>query len=278
MIIHHADKIKWQRVAIDLSRPFTLKIEMHRTFDRVALIFIGLFLLSGVFSSAWPGPPCRSAVSAEHADGVVAFIVRVVAERLNMHVEMQLAPFARRLQWMKTGKLDIMGGLLRRPERETYIYYVSPPYVDQNRKVFYVRKGEESRIRCYKDLYGLVIGTKIRSRYFHPFDTDQRLTKEAVSNVEQNFRKLLSGRIDAVIYSNRSGGLKIAEMGITDRVGVAPYAYTASNPVYIGISRQSPLMAKRSEIEAVVHKMVESGEMRALIAEYHRRHNPADAP
>lgn len=232
----------------------------------------GLFLFSGVFSPAMAGPVYRSAVSAEHADGIVAHIVNAVAERLDMPIDMQLAPFARRLQWMKNGELDLMGGLLKRPERQAYIYYVSPPYVEKNRKVFYVRKGEEARIQSYADLYGLVIGTKIRSRYFQRFDEDRRLIKEAVGSVEQNFRKLLSGRVDAVIYSNRSGAIKLAEMGIAEQVGVAPFAYTASNPVYIGISRRSPLMAHRERIEAVVRRMVESGEMAQLIETYHRTH------
>ena len=245
---------------------------MHAIKVWIPLLLAGLLIFSGAFSPARAEPVYRSAVSAEHADGIVRHIIEALAQRLQMRVDIELAPFARRLKWMESGKLDIMGGLLKRPEREAYIYYVVPPYVDINRKIFYVRKGEEDRIRCYEDLYGRVIGTKIRSLYFPRFDTDPNLVKEAVGNVEQNFRKLLSGRIDAVIYSNRSGGMVIETMGIADRIGVAPYAYTASNPVYIGISRRSPLMAKRTQIEAAVRHMVESGEMAELIERYHRAH------
>ncbi len=245
---------------------------MHGKSVTTALLLAGLLCCAGVFSPVRAESVWRSAVSAEHADGIVRHIIEALAERLQMPIEIRWAPFARRLQWMQSGRLDIMGGLLKRPEREAYIYFVDPPYVDRNRKIFYVRKGEENRIRSYGDLYGMVIGTKFRSRYFPRFDADQGLTKEPVGNVEQNFRKLLSGRIDAVIYSNRSGGMIVEEMGIADRIGVAPYAYTASNPVYIGISRRSPLMARRAQIEAAVRQMVESGEMAELIEQYHRTH------
>lgn len=223
-------------------------------------------------------PPCQakpymSAVSREHANGIVACIIRRVADKLDLSVEIRLAPFARRLRWMQTGKIDFMGGLLKRPERDAYIYFVSPPYVEKNRKVFYVRKGDEDRIKCYRDLYGLAIGTKIHSKYFPRFDRDRRLKKEAVSSLEQNFEKLLAGRIDAVIYSNRSGHVKLMRMGITDKVGLAPYVYTENNPVYIGISRRSPLMTQKTRIERVIRRMVENGEM-TLIIENHYKYLP----
>lgn len=229
------------------------------------LVIVAWILFSGCFPSPGSAETFRSAVSQEHANGIVAHIINKVSEKLDITLEMRLAPFARRLSWMESGAIDIMGGLLLRPEREAYIYFVSPPYVQENRKVFYVRKGDEDRINEYEDLYGLIIGTKIQSTYFPRFDQDQRLNKEAVGNVNQNFKKLLANHIDAVIYSDRSGYAKLMEMGITDQVGMAHYAYAEDNPVYIGISRRSPLMVDKARIEAIVRRMVESGEMDLII-------------
>jgi polar amino acid transport system substrate-binding protein len=236
--------------------------------DSISLI-VGCFLIGFSFSSAYSAQVYTSGVSEEHADGVVVRIMERLAEKLDIKLEMHLAPFARRLRWMETGEIDIMGGLLKRPQREAYIYFVSPPYVTENRKVFFVRKGEEHRIACYEDLHGLIIGTKIHSRYFPRFDKDGSLKKEAVGNVELNFKKLLAGRLDAVIYSNRSGYMKLMEMGIADQVSQASYVYKEDNPVYIGISRQSALMKDRKRVGAILRQMIENGEIERIIESYY---------
>lgn len=211
-----------------------------------------------------------SGVSREHADGLVAMLMQRIAEKLDIELDMQYAPFARRLAMMKNGEIDIMGGLLKREARESYIYFVPPPYVMSGRKIFFVRKGEAGRIQSYEDLYGLTIGTKINARYFSRFDRDPKILKQPVSSVEQNFNKLLLKRIDAVIYSFRSGYTTLQEMGIADQVEPAAYFFKGENPVYIGISRNSPLMAEKDRVEQVVRGMVDSGELEALIKAFYQ--------
>ena len=234
----------------------------------IVFMFLGLLLTE---AELWPlsAQTYQSGVSEEHAVGVVARIMQRVAEKLDIKLEMQYAPFARRLEFMRSGEIDIMGGLLKREGREAYIYFVSTPYVDKSRKIFFVRKGEANRIQSYKDLYGLEIGTKIHSKYFPQFDSDDRLNKQPVSSVEQNFKMLLQNRIDTVIYSYRSGYTTLLKMGIADQVEPAVYYYNGENPVYIGISKKSPLLAEKDRIEKIVREMVDSGEMETLIKEFY---------
>ncbi|WDP91181.1 MAG: transporter substrate-binding domain-containing protein [Desulfobacter sp.] len=207
----------------------------------------------------------QSGLSREHASGIVSRIMQRVGEKLDINLEMKYAPFARRLLLMKSGKIDIMGGLLKRESRMAYIHFVSPPYVKTCRKVFFVRKGEARRIQAYEDLYGLEIGTKIHSKYFPRFDQDKNLNIQPVSSLEQNFKKLLLKRIDAVIYSYRSGYTTMMKMGITDQVEPAVYYFEGKNAVHIGISKKSPLMAEKDRVASVVKEMVESGEMKSII-------------
>jgi polar amino acid transport system substrate-binding protein len=234
------------------------------------ILIIGAILIGFSFGLAYSAEAFTSGVSEEHADGVVACIIERLAEKLDIEIKMCIAPFARRLLWMETGEIDIMGGLLRRPQREGYIYFVFPPYVNENRKVFFVRDGEEHRIERYEDLYGLRIGTKIHSKYFSRFDEDEGLKKEAVGSIELNFKKLLAGRLDAVIYSNRSGYMKLMEMDIADQVEQAKYVYKEENPVYIGISKKSVLMKDKARVEAAVRQLVETGEIERIIESYYK--------
>lgn len=211
----------------------------------------------------------KSGVSLEHSNGVVVKIMHTFANRLQIKLQMQYAPFARRLSWLKSGELDIMGGLLKRKDREEYIHFVMPPYVEGARKIFFVRKGEENQIQQYEDLYDLKIGTKFHSKYFSRFDKDEKLNKQPVPTLEQNFKKLMANRIDTVVYSYRSGYTTLMKMGLTDNIVPASYFYSG-NPVFIGISKNSPLIEHKGQIESVVKQMVESGEIATIITNHYK--------
>lgn len=241
---------------------------INKRFYTIIFVCLSLFLVAAG-TRPLSAQTYQSGLSAEHADGVVAKIMQRVAEKLDINLEMQYAPFARRLAFMKSGEIDIMGGLLKRKRRESYIYFVSTPYVHKIQKIFFVRKGEANRIQSYEDLYGLEIGTKIHSKYFPRFDSDARLSKQPVSSVEQNFNKLLRKRIDTVIYSYRSGFSIIDKMGLAGQVEPAVYSYSGENPVYIGISKKSPLFEEKDRIENVVREMVYSGEIENLIKDFY---------
>jgi len=241
---------------------------IHKRIYLIVFVFWGLFLMEAEMSLL-SAQTYQSGVSEEHRNGIVTKIMQRVAEKLDINLKMQYAPFARRLVSMKSGKIDIMGGLLKRESRKSYIYFVSPPYVKTGRNFFFVRKGEANRIQEYRNLYGLEIGTKINSRYFPRFDKDEKLKKQPISGIEQNFKKLLLKRIDTVIYSYRSGYTTLMEMGITDQVEPAVYHFAGENPVYIGISKKSPLMTEKDHVEKVVREMVDSGEMKTLIEEFY---------
>lgn len=235
----------------------------------LSVLIVCFFLLVVVPIPSKAKECLTTAVSKEHSNSVVVHILKAVAKKMDADLTVRQAPFARRLCWMRTGEIDLMGGLLKRPEREDYIYYVMPPYVTKNRKVFFVRKGDAALIARYEDLYGYKIGTKIGSQYFPRFDRDPDIIKEPTRSVALNFKKLIDGRIDAVVYSLRSGLLKLHEMDLVDQVDVAEFTYLEDNPVYIGISRKSRLLHQRDKLEKVVREMVESGEVKTIIADYY---------
>lgn len=213
-----------------------------------------------------------SSVAEENKESPDAQIIQAIARRLDASLVIRYAPFKRRLQLMKDGKIDFIPGLLKGPEREAYIHYLPIPYKERSDTVFIVRQGKRSLIQAYEDLNGLRIGTTLGSQYFPEFDNDSRLNKEAVANVASNIRKLLMGRIDAVVCPESAGIDLIQKMGIADRVALADYRFAGEKHVYIGISKNSPLMDRIDSFEAIVLSMIESGEIRNIIVDYYLRH------
>lgn len=214
-----------------------------------------------------------TAVANENRKGLDAQILNAIANRLKAKLFILDAPFKRRLYLMKDGTIDLMAGLLKRTEREEYIYFIHPPYKKRSDTVFFVPRGKAALIQTYDDLYPLRIGTILGSKYFHQFDEDKRLTKEPVPGVIGNFEKLLLGRLDTVIYPESVGIDLIYKMGIADKIKVAPYRFSKEKHVFIGISKKSHLMDKIAEIESVIRQMIEKGEIDKIIIDYYTHRN-----
>ncbi len=214
-----------------------------------------------------------SSVAEENKDGPDAAILEAIAEKLKGRLTIQHAPFKRRLQLMKDGMIDFMAGLLKSPEREEYIHYVKPPYKERSDTVFFVLKGEKSLIQKYADLYGLKIGTNLGSGYFPEFDNDSKLDKEAVASGVPNFRKLLMGRIDAVIYPEAGGIDLVYKMGVAHQLEMADYRFSQQKSVYIGISKKSFLMDNLAVVESQIGSMIENGVIQRIIVNYYTSHH-----
>jgi polar amino acid transport system substrate-binding protein len=214
-----------------------------------------------------------SSVAEEYKDGPDAELLRAIADKLNAELELKFAPFKRRLQLMKDGDIDFMSGLLKTAEREKYIYYLSPPYKERSDTVFFLPKEKRANVARYEDLYAMKIGTNLGSKYFPRFDNDTKLNKEAVSSGVPNFRKLLLGRIDTVIYAEAGGIDLVHKLGIADRVEMAEYRFSRQKNVHIGISRKSHLMDQLVKINTLIGSMIESGEIKRIIVNYYLSHN-----
>ncbi len=214
-----------------------------------------------------------TSVAKESVHDLDAVILNAIAKKLNAKLVIQHAPFQRRLYLMKDGTIDLMAGLLKRDEREKYIHFVQPPYKERSDTIFFVPKGKASLIKTYNDLYSLKIGTTIGSKYFNPFDEDKKLNKEPIPKVMSNFKKLLLGRLDTVIYPEGSGIEKIHKMGIADKIDMAQFRFSKKKQVYIGISKKSHLMDSIDEIESAIQSMIRKGEIKKIIIDYYTQRN-----
>jgi len=237
--------------------------------NRVSHIFLILTLVLVSTTPLAAMEVLSTSVSEEYSNGVNEKILTAIAGKLNTRIDIIHAPFKRRLYFMKNGTIDFMVGLLKRPEREDYIHFVHPPYKNRSDTVFFVPKHKSSRIRIYDDLNPLKIGTNIGSKYFQKFDDDTNLQKEPVSVGSANFKKLLLGRLDTIIYAESSGIALIHRLGIADKLDIAKFRFSRKKQVYIGISKKSGLMNNLPEVESVIQKMIQTNEIRDILTQYY---------
>ena len=211
-----------------------------------------------------PLPPWKVIDDNGTPDGIDIAFLHLLAERMNLKVEFVHLPFKRGLKTLEYGGIDLMIGVLRRPDREVYAHFLTPAYKSRTNKAFYVLKGKEDSITEYEDLRPLVVGTQLGGKYFPRFDNDAGIRKAEVKDTEFNIRMLLAGRIDTFITTEVVGDYRLARLGMTDRIAKARYVYCKQQDVHMILSRKSPLAPRLAEFNTVIRDLVEHGEFERI--------------
>ena len=238
-------------------------------------ICILLLLPGGLPRLCRAEPVLVSRMPAEIAErtGPNIKILEALAQKVKARLKLIRAPFKRALVMMSQGNIDIMAGLLRTPAREDYITYVYPAYKVRSDTIFFVPRGKADLIRRYEDLSSLKIGTTIGARYFFRFDRDRTLEKEAVHQIEISFRKLLAGRVDAVISSEGGGIDMMDKLDLAGEVDIARFRFSHRKPVYLGLSKRSGVRERIPTIRQAAEEMIRSGEVLRIFQDYYTRRN-----
>ncbi len=229
----------------------------------------GLLLFLSAPTSLWAKDTLISSKIKGLEDSTETIILQTIADKLGIELQQRLTTFGRAMLLLRDGDSDIQMGVLKRPEREAYLHYIEPPYIRYVSRVFVVAKGQHSSIQRYEDLYGLRIGTHQGFKYFPRFDEDTRLKKQVVGGHKQNIGKLLRGRIDAFISPVILAIQTINDSGAGDKFELADYRHRQEDPVYIVLSKKSPLYERLDEIEPLIQEMITSGEVLTIIEQYH---------
>lgn len=149
--------------------------------------------------------------------GVVSRIITEAFATQDINVEYGFFPWARALEYTKTGQWNATGVWSYSEEREAFFHYSAP--VLEVRTVLFHLKSIEINWEKMEDLKNLTIGATISYNYGDLFENAEKagiLTVERVANDELNFRKLMAGHIDAYV-SNETTGLALINRLFTEK-------------------------------------------------------------
>lgn len=249
---------------------------MHLTYETFIVIRIFTLCLSLVFllTLQSPGqaatgelrvafnalPPWKILDDNGRPSGIDIEFLYLLAERMHLTVKFVPLPFKRGLKMVEHGEVDLMVGVLRRPEREVFAHFLSPAYKNKTNKAFFVLKGKENILKEYNDLHHLKIGTQLGSKYFPRFDMDKKIKKVVVKDTELNIKMLLAKRIDAFITTEAAGDYRLAQSGMTNAISKAQYIYHKQQDVFMILSKRSPHTHRLAEFNSVMRDLVENDE------------------
>jgi polar amino acid transport system substrate-binding protein len=246
-----------------------LKIYRH-----VLWVALVLFLSSSLAYSAQTVvvafsefPPYKMIVDGKHT-GIDLDILQEIGKQMNFTLEFKNGTFEDCLGMMKQGEADLMTSLLRRAEREPYIFYVQPRYRTRSDKVFYLLKDHQKSIRTYDDLKTLKIGVKDGASYALSFDNDKTLNKLPAQSIKINIAKLVAGQIDTFITTDTEGDYWIKTLGLQDRITKAPFKFQQLDSIYMGISKKSAFATEAKRFGRILKDLVDKGVVQRTVEKY----------
>jgi polar amino acid transport system substrate-binding protein len=208
--------------------------------------------------------------------GVNIAIVESVVERLGLTLVLtENTPFKRCLVYMKSGKVDIMGGLLHTPQRSESMHLLE--YQSRSKRLFLVSRDSQREILSHDDLKGITIGTIMGFKYYAPFDNDVAIKKDTGKNLKVAVLKLLDGRVDAVIASDSQYlSLLHTDRNLLQKTRACTFIYNEFNPVHIGISKNSPYGMGESfhRIQETIESMYRNGDIFRAREAFYRQYYP----
>jgi polar amino acid transport system substrate-binding protein len=192
-----------------------------------------------------------------------------------------VVPWKRALALAAEHKVDLILSVRDTPERRGFLEFMRNPAFPNPIAVF-VRRDHAFPFRTWEDLKGKRGGVSLGDTFgggFDPYWHEQLQVEEAPS-LEENFRKLVSGRIDYFVSGLYLGESYIANQGLDQ--DLAPLPLTISNEdIYFAFSRNSPCLALKPYMERRLKELnrkgIPMGLLRKQLAIYAHK-GPAGRP
>jgi polar amino acid transport system substrate-binding protein len=148
-------------------------------------------------------------------------IMIAVLESMGYEVDFHLLPWKRCIRMIEEKNADAILDISMNEQRLQTMHFPQER-ISESASVLFHLKGKNYVYEELEDLSGLTIGTVLGYAYSKEFLGAEFFTREPVKTEEQNWKKLLYGRID-LFLSNKKVGLYTAKrMNILDKIAFIP--------------------------------------------------------
>jgi len=222
-----------------------------------------------------PDPPYTMRDPAGRIVGLQAELTEQTLQRLGCKVAWVELPWARALVELEAGRLDVLPGALRRPERDAYARWVEQHVAVANR--LFVRAGGEADLNGATRLQqawrpGVKLGVQIGVVYGPDYaellgNPAFRAALTQVSARRSLWQMLDIGRIDGVLASEATARWELGELGLQGRI--VPTAVVISHePAQIMFSKRSVDAATVQRYRAAAEALEKDGTQARIVRRY----------
>lgn len=212
-------------------------------------------------------PPFTYADEQGRAAGIEVEVMKEVALRLGLRIDITILPWPRMLSMMRNGELDCMFAAFHTPERASYMQFTQIP-IHVSRLAVYTHSTNAFPFTRLEDLRGRRIGL-IRDFQTIPA-LDSALARgdfaEAIigTSFRQLFDQLASRRLDVVIVNHHVAENILAQMGEHDIIEL-PHALS-SNSAFVTFTRKRSFDTLIPKINYALFEIIADGTYARLFA------------
>lgn len=262
-------------IAADVRR---LPFPRHRS----SLVLLLLILLPSLGIAAcektlrWDDDPPFSMQAADGAVvGIDVEINRAALALLGCQTKLRKLPWARALKELELGRLDILTGAFRRPEREVYAYF-SGPVLPPSRNILFMHPQAQQRwpVTQLLDLQhsAFRLGAQINVSYGE--DYQQLMSDPAfaarvslVANRTNLWRMVAKGRIDGVIADENTGVYEVHQLGLSEHI-TATSVVVSSDSAEVAFSKKTTDSAFVQAYADALRELVVDGSYARIVQRY----------
>lgn len=219
----------------------------HRLLLGVLLLVPSLASAVCAVSLRWDNDPPYSMQLADGSIGGISIdSARAVLHDLGCEVRLVRLPWARALRDLEQGRLDVLTGAYRKPEREVYAYF-SGVVEEASRNILFMSREAAARwpvteLRQLRDTsfrLGAQIDVSYGPGYQELIQTPAFRERMGFSATRLNlWRMVAKGRIDGVIADEHSGAQELQELGLSGLIQPTPVV-VSSEGVEVAFSKKS---------------------------------------
>jgi polar amino acid transport system substrate-binding protein len=216
-------------------------------------------------------PPFVEVTGDKPATGMMIDTVTAVFSRMGRPMTLETYPLARALRMLEIGEADGLFTIKKTPEREAAYFFPKTHLLTQDFVFFVLADSDIEFNGDLKNMTQASIGVVQNTSYGQVFDTAARSDTfkrlEPALSFEANFKKLLAGRMDAVVCSRIVGMTILKKLNASKQVRVTgPPIETARS--YIAFNRSTVTPALVAEFDRVLGAMQKDGTMKAIEQQY----------
>jgi len=227
------------------------------------LLSINTVLYAGETIKIYAPPSIWAQINREKLSGPVIDLVEEIFSEFNIRVSTKLLPWARAIEQMKTGELDMIPVIFHTQERARFMEFTIP-YVQVPTAVF-VPKGKSfpfSKLDNLKNRQGLMMREDSISTEFESFESNLNITR--VTDYEQIFNMLTNNRADYAVAAQYGFLIHAKQLGYENKIELLPHPITTRN-LYCGFSKNSRFIKYLPIVDKKLKKFQEEGRIEKMV-------------
>ncbi len=216
-------------------------------------------------------PPYYFTEHVAEPRGLSLDLLKPASRELGVSIEVIVCPFARCLKMAELGEVDIMAGLIKTAERESFLHFLQPAMMNfQSSFAFYGQQNNPNLIDSVSDLQGHSVAVMRHAVYFPEFDQADYITRVFVSSEAVALDMVHKGRVDYAITVEQTaaGSFGTAGLALSD-LKRQPYHFEQQIRGYLAFSRKSPHFALAAPLEHLLEQHYKAGLFHLLWQKYH---------